>query len=107
MGGVAGFIATITLCCLYSKYKRRIRLSNIKIVEAPVRALIPASLPPGSIMGPPAPSLMGGAAYGQGGPSVTGSMEGFTNGKRQQCQLILSLIEAYHGSPRIIEPPCS
>ena len=27
----------------------------------------------GSIMGPPAPSLMGGAAYGQGGPSVTGS----------------------------------
>ena len=66
--GVAGFIATITLCCLYSKwvfetnarewrvalwmfgtrYKRRIRRSNIKIVEAPVRALIPASLPPGS-----------------------------------------------------------
>ena len=45
--GVAGFIATITLCCLYSKYKRRIRRSNIKIVEAPVRALIPASLPPG------------------------------------------------------------
>ena len=53
------------LCCLYSKwdskppiessiekslprYKRRIRRSNIKIVEAPVRALIPASLPPGS-----------------------------------------------------------
>jgi hypothetical protein len=62
-----------------------------------VRALIPASLPPGieglgvgqqclvdnvdshlvtgSIMGmgPPAPSLMGAQAYQQGGPSVTGS----------------------------------
>ena len=47
--GVAAFIATIALCCLYSKYKRRIRRSNIKIVEAPVRALIPASLPPGKI----------------------------------------------------------
>jgi hypothetical protein len=72
--GMAGFIATIVLCCLYSKYKRRIRRSNIKIIEAPVRALIPASLPPGSIMGmgPPAPSLMGAQAY-QGGPSVTGS----------------------------------
>ena len=34
-----------TLRC---RYKRRIRRSNIKIVEAPVRALIPASLPPGS-----------------------------------------------------------
>ena len=86
--GVAGFIATITLCCLYSKwglhfeknlsaendhhkgniekmitikatlkmasfrYKRRIRRSNIKIVEAPVRALIPASLPPGILIDP-------------------------------------------------------
>ena len=68
-------------------------------------------------MGPPAPSLMGGAAYGQGGPSVTGSngrsasqndksqqngnfyvfstyAAGFTNGKRRQCQLTLSPIAA-------------
>merc|ERR1712025_1348688 len=59
--GVASFIASIVVCCLYSKYKRRIRRSNIKIVEAPVRALIPASLPPGSVMGgtQPAPSLNG------------------------------------------------
>jgi len=59
--GVASFIASIVVCCLYSKYKRRIQRSNIKIVEAPVRALIPASLPPGSVMGAaqPAPSVNG------------------------------------------------
>ena len=34
------------------RYKRRIRRSNIKIVEAPVRALIPASLPPGILIDP-------------------------------------------------------
>ena len=51
----------------FFRYKRRIRRSNIKIVEAPVRALIPASLPPGSVMGP-APSLMG-----QNNPSINGS----------------------------------
>ena len=50
------------------RYKRRIRRSNIKIVEAPVRALIPASLPPGSVMGP-APSLLGQA----NNPSIHGS----------------------------------
>jgi len=66
--GVVAFIATISICCLYSKYKRRIRRSNIKIVEAPVRALIPASLPPGSVMGP-APSLLGQATN----PSIHGS----------------------------------
>ena len=46
------------LTYFHPRYKRRIRRSNIKIVEAPVRALIPASLPPGSVMGP-APSLLG------------------------------------------------
>lgn len=58
--GVVAFIAALTICCLYSKYKRRLRRSNIRIVEAPVRALIPASLPPGSVLGhPPAPSVAG------------------------------------------------
>ena len=55
----------VTECC---RYKRGIRRSNIKIVEAPVRALIPASLPPGSVMGP-APSLLGQA----NNPSIHGS----------------------------------
>ena len=48
-GGGCFYLAKHVLCV--SRYKRLIRRSNIKIVEAPVRALIPASLPPGSIMG--------------------------------------------------------
>ena len=36
---------------LLLRYRRRIRRNNIRIVEAPVRALIPASLPPGSVIG--------------------------------------------------------
>ena len=146
------------------RYKRRIRRSNIKIVEAPVRALIPASLPPGILIDPSwslsqkfSPALFcylqhhcrheydhahqvqswvhpphhwwGEQRMARGDPRWRAAMEGglchmhhltifdtveehfafagFTNGKRQQCQLILSLIEAYHGSPRILEPPCS
>merc|ERR1712062_857837 len=90
--GVAGFIATITLCCLYSKYKRRIRRSNIKIVEAPVRALIPASLPPGSVRGP-APSLLGQA----NNPSIHGS-----NGRIYEWQETAMPIDtaSYRSLPR-------
>lgn len=57
--GVAAFLAITITCCLHDRYKRLIRRSNIKIVEAPVRALIPASLPPGSIMGQTPPSVAG------------------------------------------------
>jgi len=51
--GIVAFVAATTLCCLFGKYKRRIRRQNIRIVEAPVRAIIPTSLPPGSISGHP------------------------------------------------------
>merc|ERR1712183_547790 len=50
--GFLAFIATIAICCFYSKYKRLMRK------DAPVRAYIPTSLPPGSI---------------HGGPSIAGS----------------------------------
>jgi len=89
--GISAFIASIVVCCLYSKYKRRIRRSNIKIVEAPVRALIPASLPPGSVMGP-APSLMG-----QNNPSINGS-----NGRIYEWQETAMPIDtaSYRSLPR-------
>lgn len=89
--GIAAFVASIVVCCLYSKYKRRIRRSNIKIVEAPVRALIPASLPPGSVMGP-APSLMG-----QNNPSINGS-----NGRIYEWQETAMPIDtaSYRSLPR-------
>jgi len=90
--GLVAFISTITICCLYSKYKRRIRRSNIKIVEAPVRALIPASLPPGSVMGP-APSLLGHAQN----PSIHGS-----NGRIYEWQETAMPIDtaSYRSLPR-------
>ena len=57
--GFLAFIATIAICCFYSKYKRLMRKhAPVKIIEAPVRAYIPTSLPPGSI---------------HGGPSIAGS----------------------------------
>jgi len=60
--GFLAFIATIAICCFYSKYKRLVRKHQpVKIIEAPVRAYIPASLPPGSIHGV------------HGAPSVSGS----------------------------------
>ena len=59
--GFLAFIATIAICCFYSKYKRLMRKhAPVKIIEAPVRAYIPTSLPPGSI---------------HGGPSIAGSGE--------------------------------
>ena len=50
---------------LLSSYKRSIRRSApVKIIEAPVRAYVPASLPPGSIAGGG-----GGTLGGPGGPA--------------------------------------
>merc|ERR1712079_449803 len=59
--GFLAFIATIAICCFYSKYKRLMRKhAPVKIIEAPVRAYIPTSLPPGSIHGVHgAPSIAG------------------------------------------------
>ena len=47
--GFLAFVATIAICCFYSNYKRQLRKHQpVKIIEAPVRAYFPASLPPGS-----------------------------------------------------------
>ena len=63
--GFLAFVATIAICCFYSKYKRQLRKHQpVKIIEAPVRAYIPASLPPGSIHG---------VHGGHGAPSIAGS----------------------------------
>ena len=61
-------------------------------MEAPVRALIPASLPPGSVMGP-APSLLGHAQN----PSIHGS-----NGRIYEWQETAMPIDtaSYRSLPR-------
>ena len=47
--GFLAFVATVAICCFYSNYKRQLRKHQpVKIIEAPVRAYFPASLPPGS-----------------------------------------------------------
>ena len=80
--GFLAFVATIAICCFYSRYvsthgnksldmeiplKIKINVimlhyrykslmrkhAPVKIIEAPVRAYIPTSLPPGSIHGGP------------------------------------------------------
>jgi hypothetical protein len=60
--GIVAFVAATTLCCLFGKYKRRIRRQNIRIVEAPVRAIIPTTHPPGSISGGHHPMSPGSVA---------------------------------------------
>lgn len=60
--GFIAFIATIAICCFYSRYRRLLRRHQpVKIIEAPIRAYFPTSLPPGSIHG------------AHGAPSISGS----------------------------------
>ena len=56
--GLGAFIAAISVCCLYSKYKRRIRRNqrHLRLLDSPQPPAVGGPGPPGSIiMLPPGP----------------------------------------------------